>query len=223
MKSPNKRTLTHNRLRTAVQKMVLGSKWQEVTVQDIAKDADVSIGTFYNYYDSKDEALKDVRQCLSELLFKDISILVNTQSNAIEKLAILFKYFATLVSSKPSWADYLFRGAAFDERLEGGLQSLIIPMLLEGSKDNVFRVDNVKLAASFLEQGAFPIIKKAYEDGLTLNDKDIAVIAKLILSTVGVAEDQLDTVSNQICPVTPLAPLPVSILNYARQTTIGYV
>jgi Bacterial regulatory proteins, tetR family. len=202
--------------------MVLGSKWQEITVQDIAKYADVSIGTFYNYYDSKDEALKDVRQCLSDLLFKDVSILVNTQSNAIEKLAILFKYFATLVESKPSWADYLFRGAAFEERLEGGLQSLIIPMLLEGSKEGLFRVDNVKLAAAFLEQGAFPILKKAYEESSALSDKDMSVIAKLILSTVGVSESRLDSASTQVCPVTPLAPLPISILSYEHQAA-GYV
>ena len=70
MASPPKRVITQDRLRSAVQNLLLETDWSEITVQHVSANAGVSIGTFYNYYDSKDEALADVRQSLSLVIKK---------------------------------------------------------------------------------------------------------------------------------------------------------
>ena len=131
MASPPKRVITQDRLRSAVQNLLLETDWSEITVQHVSANAGVSIGTFYNYYDSKDEALADVRQSLSLVIKKDLNSLISTQTSVEARISLLLKYFVNVLNTKPTWANYFYKADNFSERLEGGLASLLEPLVLE--------------------------------------------------------------------------------------------
>ncbi|WP_425640989.1 TetR/AcrR family transcriptional regulator [Marinomonas gallaica] len=216
-----KRVLTQDRLRSAVQELLLETDWSEITVQHVAASAGVSIGTFYNYYDSKDDALADVRACLSLMIIKDINSLIFTQTSIECRISLLIKYFVNILNAKPEWANYFFKADGFSERLEGGLVSLLEPMVLEGSMSHR-RHNNPKLTASFIENGVFPLLKEYHASHKMLPEQEATQIVVLALSSMGISGDELLHAGNLVCPVTPLAPLPQSILELEK-TQAGYV
>lgn len=217
-----KRVLTQDRLRSAVQELLLETDWSDITVQHVAACAGVSIGTFYNYYDSKDEALADVRACLSQMITKDINSLLLTQSAIECRISLLLKYFVNILNAKPTWANYFYKADAFSERLDGGLVSLLEPLVLEGLMSDSIRTFNPKITASFIENGVFPLLKAYHDSNSLLEEQEATQIVVLALSAMGISGDQLERAAQLVCPVTPLASLPQSILELEK-TQAGYV
>lgn len=216
MALPPKRVLTQDRLRSAVQNLLLETDWTEITVQDVSASAGVSIGTFYNYYDSKDEALADVRACLSALITKDLNSLLLTQSRVECRISLLLKYFVNILNAKPTWANYFYRADNFSERLDGGLVALLEPLVLEDMMSNNGRSNNARITASFIENGLFPLLKQYHANVAPLPDVEASQIVLLALSSMGLNGDQLEQASSLVCPVTPLAALPQSIFELEK-------
>ncbi|SBS31704.1 Bacterial regulatory proteins, tetR family [Marinomonas aquimarina] len=216
MALPPKRVLTQDRLRTAVQNLLLETDWTEITVQDVSSNAGVSIGTFYNYYDSKDEALADVRACLSALIKKDLNSLLVTQSQVECRISLLLKYFVNILNAKPSWANYFYRAESFSERLDGGLVALLEPLVLEGMLSNKGHSQNAKITAFFIENGFFPLLKQYHVNGTSVPEEDATQMVVLALLAMGLSGDRLAQASALVCPVTPIAALPQSIFELEK-------
>lgn len=222
MTPPRKRLITHDRLRISVQNLLLETNWREITVQHVAEQAGVSIGTFYNYYDSKDDALRDVRTCLSEMIKKDVFVLLNTQSGVENRISILIKYFINVLNTKPTWANYFFRADAFSERLDGGLVALLEPLILESSLFQKSHFTDANIAARFVENGLFPLLKSYHQRSETVPAEEATQIVVLALSAMGLIGDSLNSASELVCPLTPLNPLPQSIFELEKAQA-GYV
>lgn len=221
MALPPKRVLTQDRLRTSVQNLLLETDWSEITVQHVAANAGVSIGTFYNYYDSKDDALADVRQCLSQMIKKDINSLILTQNSIESRISILLKYFVNILNAKPSWANYFYRADNFSQRLEGGLSSILEPLVLEAVLSQKGHVSNAKVTAAFIENGFFPQLKKVHAEETSLSEEEANQVVMLALSAMGLSGEAVYQAAHLICPVTPLATLPQSIFELEK-TLAGY-
>lgn len=211
MTLPRKRQLTHDRLRTSVQSLLLKTDWREITVQHVAAQAGVSIGTFYNYYDSKDDALRDVRTCLTELIKKDVLLVLSTQTGVESRISMLIKYFINVLNSQSTWAHYFYRAESFSDRLDGGLASLLEPLILESALFQKSHFNDAKIAAQFVENGIYPLLKGYHENNETVPESEAIQIVILALSAMGLIGDSLNIASEVVCPMTPLAALPQSI------------
>lgn len=219
---PTKRIITLDRLRSSVQQLLLATDWREITVQHVAECAGVSIGTFYNYYDSKDDALADVRSCLSALIKKDLNVLLSTQDEVGNRISLLIKYFVNILNAKPTWASYFYRADSFADRVDGGLAAILEPLILEELMSNKGLLNNATLTAAFIENGLFPILKKYHSSQKQISEKDASHIVTLSLSSFGMSGSALIEAANLICPITPLAPLSQSIFEL-ENTQAGYV
>lgn len=220
MKSPTKRELTLDRLRMSVQTMILQSDWNEIGVQDIAKLANVSIGTFYNYFESKDAALEDLKSVLSEVLYRDLDMLVQNESDPVLQLTLLVKYFFGLAESGDVWSRYTFGGNHFSDRLKPGLKSKLLPILYAGRANGAFKIQDVEVCLSFLDQGLFGLLwQTAHKDGTGAGNA--VSTAELCLRLVGVDASIAAKAAQIVCPRTPLCSLPVSPLKL-NQIRVDY-
>lgn len=221
MALPPKRLITQDRLRSSVQLLLLETDWRDITVQHVAERAGVSIGTFYNYYDSKDDALSDVRNCLSLLIKKDLNILLSTSVGVENRISLLLKYFVNILNAKPSWANYFYRADGFADRIEGGLASLLEPLILESALFQKSHFNDARIAALFIENGLFPLLKGYHGKGLAVPDEAATQIVVLALSSMGLKDEKLMSAAELVCPVTPLPSLPQSIFELEK-TQAGY-
>lgn len=217
MKLPPKRLITHDRLRKAIQELILEMDWPAVTVQDVAQKASVSVGTFYNYYQSKDEALADIRACLTDLMRRDLGALLATQESVEKRIALLVKYFCNLINNKPSWASYFFKAERFSDRIDGGLSYWLVPLILEGRHFERMHFDSPEIAANYIENGLFPLLKRFHMEQTQVTELQSHQLSMITLASLGLHGESLEVAVQQVCPVTPLATLPVSIFELERQ------
>lgn len=225
MKEFSKRELTMDKLRLSVQSMILQSTWSEVGVQDIAQMANVSIGTFYNYFESKDAALEDLKKVLSQVLYQDLNAVIKTESDPIDQLTLLIKYFFKLIEDKHVWAKYLLGGASFSERLEPSVSHIIYPILQAGCEKESFLVQINSVVIELIEKGLFGLLCQALMQKNTPDDVD-SQCAELILKMVGVPPLLAQKTAQRTCPCTPLSLLPVSALSlglYYDESNSAYV
>ena len=212
MNLTSKRDLTLDNLRIALQRLMLLSDWEDISVQHIAHEADVSIGTFYNYFDSKELALQDVRAILSDVIQRDLALLLKTQSDPSVQITYVIKYLYSLYDSQASWARYLYGGHQFSDRLDNGLSKILLPIIYAGLSEKSFTLSDITAGICFIESGIFAMIKTNSATPLSFAQA-AALAAEFTLKVLGVEEGKINTLVTLECPSTPIAELPISALS----------
>jgi len=210
-----KRFNTLNNLRYSLQTQLLALPWDVISVQQISKEANVSVGTFYNYFCSKDEALTDLKAELTRVLKNDLLSLLGTYPSAIDKITITVKYFLALSHEGSTWSNYLYSGYSFSDRLLHGIQDILLILILEGKEEGVITDVDVSYAVAFIESGVFLFSKSK-----TQRDNSDAKVVDLVLRMLSIPLEERNKVLNIACPVTPLMPLPIPILSTSDSENI---
>ncbi len=68
---------------------------ENTTIRDICKKADISIGTFYNYFNSKNDIFYEIYKEADDLFINDIKDLLE-QASSYDKIISYFKLYAKL-------------------------------------------------------------------------------------------------------------------------------
>jgi AcrR family transcriptional regulator len=130
-------------------------------VSDIVKAAGVAQGTFYLYFESKDDALLAVVERIGSTMMDEVATRVGAGASAIEKMHIL----GGVLSSLAAQADalelitlmHLPANRALHDRLAEDVTPRLIPLveaiIEQGVGEGVFRVSDVRAAAWFVLGG----------------------------------------------------------------------
>ncbi|WP_191603244.1 TetR/AcrR family transcriptional regulator [Marinomonas algicola] len=176
-------------------------------MQMITQKMGVSVGTFYNYFDCRYDALTDLKSELTQVFKNDLDILLNTYAYSTEKITILIKYLIMQSNDDSTWSNYLYSGNAYSERLNQGIKDILISIITEGEKQKIMQVDAVNCAIDFIEVGLFFHVKNAL-----VNGEESHSFIDLVLILLGVTKENREKVIDIICPITPLSQLPMSFL-----------
>lgn len=79
------------------------------TIPDIAKNMDMSVGNFYNYFASKEELAKEIIKHSSDLLGAQIREVNEQEIPAKEKIQAIVRLYFKIVSEKPQHINYFLR------------------------------------------------------------------------------------------------------------------
>ena len=131
------------------------------TVSDIVKAAGVAQGTFYLYFDSKDDAVFAVVERLAAAITQNAAARLGAASSAVDKLLGLSGVLSE-VGAEPeaaALAELMHRpeNRILHDRLAEGLTLKLVPLLeaivAQGVAEGVFRVDDPRAAAWFVLAG----------------------------------------------------------------------
>ncbi len=141
-----------NRILGAALKLIAKNGFETTSIAQIAKEAEVSKGLMYNYFDSKEDLLKAI---ISNVLEEGEKLMINHLSDdPVETLANVFKWFFNdLRSHREEWK--LFAEITFKVNKFDFVQELMRGKLRE----------YVELISSLLEQIG---IKHPYEEALII-------------------------------------------------------
>jgi AcrR family transcriptional regulator len=78
-------------------------------IHEVAAEAGVSNGTFYNYFRSRDELVAAASVALMERLFADITATSRGVTDAAERVAIGMRRFVLTAVEDPTWSAALLR------------------------------------------------------------------------------------------------------------------
>ncbi len=130
-------------------------------VSDIVKAAGVAQGTFYLYFESKDDVILAVVERLGEAMIDDTTVRVGAGHSAVEKMHILADALSNAAARHDTaeLVQLMHRpeNRVLHDRLTEDLTPRLIPLVQSiierGVEEGVFRVSDVRAAAWFVLGG----------------------------------------------------------------------
>jgi AcrR family transcriptional regulator len=146
--------------------------YENTSVSDIVKNADVAQGTFYYYFKSKDEILDAILDMSIEEVKKGMETLIAQDADAVSKLLKFFNIFYSIFRNRERIYNYLHEesNALLHLKAEKKISPMVVPIFTEiieqGVKEGVFSTSYPRAAAV----SVFASIDALHEDSGKIDD-----------------------------------------------------
>ncbi|MCP8467623.1 TetR/AcrR family transcriptional regulator [Pseudomonas sp. ZM23] len=178
-----KRARTRQGLLDAALRVFARQDVAATALQDLAVEAEVSTGTIYNYFRTREELAEAVGIELAGEFSETISELSRHIDSGSKRLAIGVRMFVLRAQSDPQWASALLRVIHFDQAMHSTLASHVRDDLRGGLAEGVFHYANEDIALDLVISCATGAIRATLE-GRTHDEQDI-LLAEMVLRALG--------------------------------------
>jgi AcrR family transcriptional regulator len=170
-------------------------------IHEIAEEAGVANGTFYNYFRSREELIEAASIRLAERLDADIAVSRLAVGDHAERVAIGCRRFMARAEHDRTWGAALLRVWASSPVLKVHTATNLLADLRGGRRRGRFRFASEQ-AAIDLVQGAVLSGMRSVLDGHA-DARHGSLLAALVLRGLGVAADEADDIAAR--PLPPVA------------------
>lgn len=189
---------TRGRLLAAARKLFAAQGFEQTTIRDIASDADTALGSFYNYFRTKEEVLAAL---IEEALGEQLNLLEQRQrkvDDVAERVSIAHRHLLAAMHADHEWGWLLVRLDVEHHIVDHVLGKPAMRDLREGIASGRFAVaePDVALQAS---GGALLGVMHAALRGVLRADCDSAH-AEGVLRTFGVPSEEAAEVARRPLP-----------------------
>jgi AcrR family transcriptional regulator len=191
-----KRERTRSNLLKAAYQVFAQKEMDAVTIDDIIAAAGVARGTFYNYFQTREEVLRAVAASLSDVMNQKVWAQSTEISDPAERMAIALRQFLHQAMQDATWGWVIVRiglvAAPLSETIERGVMS----DLEAGIRLHRFQVDSVQAAIDLI-LGTGLMAMRSILQGQTPSDYP-EQITKLILKTLGIAAMEAEAIAFKV-------------------------
>jgi AcrR family transcriptional regulator len=167
-------------------------------LHEVAAEAGVSNGTFYNYFRSRDELLAAASLALAERLSADITASSVGVGDPAERVAIGMRRFVLKALDDPTWGAALLRVWASSPVLVGRTTTPLLDDLRLGKRRRRLRFRS-EAAAIDLVQGTVLAGMRTVLEGRA-GGEHASDIAAAVLRSLGVDAGEADAISTRPLP-----------------------
>jgi AcrR family transcriptional regulator len=196
-----KRERTRSSLIAAAYRVFAHKEADAVTIDEIIAEAAVARGTFYNYFQTREEVLTAVAAALSDEMNHSLWAQSAEVEDPAERMAIAIRQFLHQAIRDATWGWVIVRFGLVAAPLSETIKMGVTTDLEAGMRLGRFQVDN-KQAAIDLILGTGLMAMRTILGGHSEQDYP-EQIAELILKTLGVEEGEAHSIAFQV-----LEPLP---------------
>ncbi|MDP1600922.1 TetR/AcrR family transcriptional regulator [Phenylobacterium sp.] len=191
----NRKAQTRERLLDAAI-VVIGDKGPDASsVEDFVAAADVSRGTFYNYFPTMEDLLRAVRRKLTDALMAVLDAHLPSSIPASSRLATRLHSHFALVSHDPAWGWVVMRLDATRLGRTPAMEESFDRMYREGVAAGEFRPAD-PLAVRSLTFGTSRMVQRDILLGLATPEHKERVVA-LLLVTFGLTPEDAERISRE--------------------------
>lgn len=135
---------TELRIHQAISELIKMKSYESITIREISARAKISVGTYYNYYKSKDEIIFKAMERSALVTIEEIQPLLN-KSTGIENLRVYLALQLDLFENMSiPWLKEVFRSYLYHlsdvilDRNSANYQ-VILPIIKQGQRDGTIR------------------------------------------------------------------------------------
>jgi len=191
-----KKKETRAKLIDAIYHLTATQGLESVTIRDVATEADIGLGSFYSYFDSK-EALLD--EAIVEIMFKSgelIDATVIDFDDPVYKVATAFTMFEKIVRNDPIFGWFLIKvqdyrpelGATMTERLKRDVE--------QGIEKGVFDVPDLDVALRMIGVSVYAFHRDRLLD--IAKPEDIPHHVHMLLRAIGTDDEKARLVARDV-------------------------
>jgi len=206
-----KAAATRRRLLDAARDLMAEGGPEGVTIGGLTARAEIGLGTFYNYFDSRDAIIDAVIFDIVESLGQRLDLMSAGIEDAAEVYSFSVRHMMKTAFSDPVWGWFLVRlGTAHD-----GLVETLGPRasrdIQYGVDTGRFAVDDVALASAMTFGSLLSAMRIHLEDDDRLKDPS-GPYAEHLLRMVGIPVDEAREIAHRELPALPAVPkVPIRI------------
>lgn len=176
-----KRARTRQGLLDAALRLFARQDVAATALQELASEAEVSTGTIYNYFRTREELAEAVGVAMASEFSETISHRSEGISSGSRRLAIGVRMFIRQAHADPQWASALVRVIHFDRAMHSQLAGYVLADLRAGLEEGVFRYADEGIALDLVVSVATGAMRAAME-GRALDEHDIKVTEMVLLA-----------------------------------------
>jgi AcrR family transcriptional regulator len=181
-----KRERTRASLIKAAYQVFARKEAEAVTIDDIIAEATVARGTFYNYFQTREDVLKAVAASLSDEMNQRIWALSVGIEDPAERMAIAIRQFLHQSIRDPTWGWAIVRIGLIAAPLSETIERGVMTDLEAGIRLNRFQVNHFQAAVDLI-LGTGLMAMRSILEGHTEPEYP-EQIAKIILQALGVTD-----------------------------------
>ncbi|MDZ7672112.1 MAG: TetR/AcrR family transcriptional regulator [Halanaerobiales bacterium] len=176
-------------IREAALKVIAKEGFYNTKTSKIAEEAEVAVGTIYNYFESKDEILEYIFEVEFEKRIEMLKKMKNKESTIFEKLSLFMKSHFDEVKNNLDTAQILVREKEFPKSRDfsailnylNEIPILLEEMLEEAMSKGEIKKQNTSITAALIFGGLQGIVEKALRtDSLELLDNAEEEVIKIL-------------------------------------------
>jgi AcrR family transcriptional regulator len=193
-----KRERTRRGLVDAALRLVARKEVGEIALLEVAAEADVSNGTIYNYFRTRDEVLEAVGIAMAAEFSDAISVLNADVQCGAQRLSIGVRLFVCRAAADHPWAKALLRIIHFDQAMRSRLAAHVLGDLREGLRAGTFAYADEGIALDLVlscTTGAM----RAVVEGRAVAEHDVRV-AEMVLQALGVTPAKARKIAGRPLP-----------------------
>ncbi len=145
----DKRRATRKALLEAAADLVFEKGHDRISIEEITKHAGVATGTYYNYFDTKQDVFRAIAQDLQDKLAADLETTRSSIKDPAMKVAITLKYYFYQSLDNQEWREFTRFTGLEELSLEQGIEARIED-IQQGVKADRFKVDDVHFTESLI-------------------------------------------------------------------------
>jgi AcrR family transcriptional regulator len=181
-----KREKMRNRILEATTKVFTQTTDDAPVIEDVVREAQISRGTFYKYFDSLDEALVAAGVLANNQMIADISSVYAFLSEPWQRSSVGFRIFMVRALQEPAWASFVTRMDAWPH--ESMISIHMTNDLKRGKELGQFQFDNEVVANDFL-MGASAGCIQAVRRGVADSQAYMDAAVRMLLQALGCSKE----------------------------------
>jgi AcrR family transcriptional regulator len=198
-----KRQKTHASLVSAAKSLVFERPQQKISIQDITDRAQLGLGTFYNYFETKNDVYEAVLADLRQKFTRDLDRIRATLVDPATSIAVTIQYSLREAQDNKEWHDFIEFSGIKGEHLLRQEDAECRNDVERGANTGRFKVENIEFTSQLIT-GMLNHVTREIENKHLTRDA-IAETARHILRMLGIPDPVAKSLTQ-----TPLPPVPAA-------------
>lgn len=195
-----KRERTRRGLVDAALRLLARKEVGEIALLEVAAEAEVSNGTIYNYFRTREEVLEAVGITLADEFSDAIAALSADIRSGAQRLSIGVRMFIRRAADDHQWANALLRIIHLDQAMRSRLAKHVLEDLREGRLEGALSFEEEGIALDMVVSCTTGAMRAVIE-GRAVSEHDVRV-AEMILKALGATPARAKKIASLALPTT---------------------
>jgi len=173
----------------AAERLFFADDYENVTMNDIAKEAEMARGTLYQYFKNKDDIHAAIAIRAAKMIGETFQELLNKDQTGIEKVRSICEFYYDFYKKYPGYYKAYYHAGMFD--LKGSPTLDQLRQIRKNSFQEAVNAVKVGMEDGSIRENLDPVVTTLYMLATANNINNISPVTQMYMDEYGLTHDML--------------------------------